>query len=97
MKIKMRKQNEGENAGEIKDDYIEKLIDQEKKEINELEEAIKEKENRLEKFDKIGETAIYISDLLHMIQEYKKLEYDDIKELIKDFEEEIMEIVENAE
>jgi hypothetical protein len=97
MKIKMRKQNEGENAGEIKDDYIEKLIDQETKEINELEEAIKEKENRLEKLKKIGETAIYISDLLHMIQEYKKLEYDDIEELIKDFEEEIMEIVENAE
>jgi hypothetical protein len=97
MKIKIRKQNEGENAGEIKDDYIEKLIDQETKEINELEEAIKEKENRLEKLKKIGETAIYISDLLHMIQEYKKLEYDDIEELIKDFEEEIMEIVENAE
>jgi len=97
MKIKMKKEYKEEEAGVEKDDYIEKLIEKETKEINELEEAIKEKENRLEKLKKIGETAIYISDLLHMIQQYKKLEYDDVEELMKDFEEEIMEIVEKAE
>jgi uncharacterized protein with ATP-grasp and redox domains len=70
--------------------FIEKKIQDRKKELDILRERFETKEIEIRTLEEIGDSAMYVSDVLDMFAEYKKREYSSCQKLLEDMETDIL-------
>lgn len=97
MNIRLGKKEEKKEAEASEPSFIDERIEKEEAELNLLLTRIADKETEIAKLKKIGDTALYIADILAIINDYKKKGHTDVKVMLKDMENELIELAETVE
>lgn len=94
---KKKKKKECEEMEKKEEDFVEKKIEYHKREAEKYRRLAEEHDDKAVKFEEIGDSAMYISDILEMLGEYKRKNYQSVQKLLEDMEIEITNTVIKAE
>lgn len=100
-KLRIKKKQECDEKMEAtkvdSESFIEQKIKDKKKELDILRERFEIKEKEIGTLEEIGDSAMYISDILDMFTEYKKKQYTSCQKLLEDMEIDILNTISKAE